>query len=134
MKSLLGTLGPFGLAFLLTIVLVVGTKGGGKVKPLSWGWALLLSVIAGASYAAAAWPFSLVKGVINDGLSLADGVFPGLTLSAIGLSMAAIIAWKKLSTRGVAMMGIPFFYIASSADGGLGKLADKIALLAQHLS
>ncbi|MFE0765407.1 hypothetical protein [Streptomyces smyrnaeus] len=134
MNSLLGTLGPFGLAVLLTVVLVVGTKGGGKVKPLGWGWTLFLSVLAGASYAATGWPFSLVKGVVNDLLALAEGVFPGLTLPAIGLSMLAIISWRRLTTRGVAMMGIPFFYIASSADGGLGVLADKIALVSQQLA
>lgn len=134
MNSLLGTLGPFGLAFLLTIVLVVGTQGGGKIKPLGWGWTLALSLIAGASYAATGWPFSLVKGIVSDLLALAEGVMPGLTLPAIGLSMVAVILWKKLSTRGVAMMAIPFFYIASSADGGLGVLADKIALVAQHLA
>ncbi|WP_432001581.1 hypothetical protein [Streptomyces sioyaensis] len=134
MNSLLGTLGPFGLAFVLTVVLIVGTGGGGKVKSLSWGWALILSVLAGASYAAADWPFSLVKGVVSDVLALGEGVFPGLTLPAIGLSMIAIILWKKLSLRGVVMMGIPFFYIASSADGGLGILAAKIALAAQHMA
>ncbi|MFD8774523.1 hypothetical protein [Streptomyces sp. NPDC059916] len=134
MNSLLGTLGPFGLAVVLTIVLFFGTAGGGKAKPLSWGWALALSLLAGASYAAAAWPFSLVKGVISDLLSLGQGVFPNLTLPAIGLSMVAIVVWKKLSLRGVVMMGIPFFYIASSADGGLGVFADKIALAAQHMA
>ncbi|WP_019548587.1 hypothetical protein [Streptomyces sulphureus] len=134
MNSLLGTLGPFGLASVLTVVLIVGTSGGGKIKSLSWGSALILSVLAGASYAATGWPFSLVKGVVNDLLALADGVFPGLTLSAIGLCMLAIIAWKKLSLRGVVMMGIPFFYIAASADGGLGVLANKIALVSQQLA
>ncbi|MEU8870486.1 hypothetical protein AB0D24_04835 [Streptomyces javensis] len=134
MNSLLGTLSPFGLAFVLTVVLIVGTTGGGKAKPLSWGWALILSVLAGASYAAADWPFSLVKGVVNDLLSLAESVAPGLTLPAIGLSMIAIAMWRKLSLRGVVMLGIPFFYIASSADGGLGVLADKIALAAQQLA
>lgn len=132
--NILGTLGPFGLAVLLTVVLVFGTKGGGKVKPLGWGWTLVLSLLAGASYAAAGWPFSLVRGAVNDLLALADSVFPGLTLPAIGLSMLAVILWRRLTTRGVAMMAIPFFYIASSADGGLGILADKIALVAQQLA
>lgn len=135
MHSLVGTLGPFGLAVVLTVVLVLGTKGGaGKAKPLGWGWTLFLSLLAGASYAAAGWPFSLVRGVINDLLSIADSVFPGLTLPAIGLSMLAIIAWKKLSTRGLVWVGVPFFYVASSADGGLGVFADKIALITQALA
>ncbi|MFZ3595090.1 hypothetical protein [Streptomyces sp. BH104] len=134
MNSLFGTLGPFGLAAVLTAVLIVGTSGGGKVKSLSWGWVLILALLAGASYAASGWPFSLVKGVINDLLSIASGVFPGLTLAAIGLIMVAIILWGKLTVRGVAMMAIAFFYIASSADGGLGILADKIALAAAQIA
>jgi hypothetical protein len=134
MNSLLGTLGPFGLASLLTIVLIFGTKGEGQAKALSWGWCLILSVLAGASFAAADWPFSLVRSLVNDVLGMLNGVFPQLTLPAIGLCMAAIIAWKKLSRRGVVMMGIPWWYICASADGGLGVLADKIALVAQQFA
>ncbi|MDN3056886.1 hypothetical protein PH213_20490 [Streptomyces sp. SRF1] len=134
MHSVLGTIGPVGLAVLLTVILIVGTTSGGKVKPLGWGWALFLSVLAGASYAAADWPFSLVRGVVRDLVALSDGVIPGLTLPAIGLSMLAIILWQKMTTRGVVMMGIPFWYIAASANGGLGILADKIAQVSHQLA
>lgn len=134
MNTLLGTLGPVGLAAVLTVVLIVGTKGDGQAKALSWGWCLVLSVLAGASYAAGGWPFTLVRGLVNDFVELLNGVIPGLTLPAIALCMAAIIAWKKLSRRGVVMMGIPFWYVAASSDGGLGILAEKIADVAQKLA
>ncbi|MFC8723711.1 hypothetical protein [Streptomyces bacillaris] len=134
MNSLLGTLGPVGLAAVLTVVLIVGTKGDGQAKSLSWGWCLALSLLAGAAYSAAGWPFSLVRGLVKDFVELLNSVLPGITLPAVGLCMAAIIAWKKLSKRGVAMLGIPFWYVAASGDGGLGILAQKIADLAERLA
>ncbi|WP_284576731.1 hypothetical protein [Streptomyces sp. 2P-4] len=134
MNSLIGTLGPVGLALVLTVVLIFGTKGDGQAKALSWGWCLFLSVLAGASYAAAGWPFTLVRSLVNDLVQLLNSFIPGVTLPAIGICMAAIIAWKKLSRRGVCMMGIPFWYVASASDGGLGILAEKIAAAAQQLA
>ncbi|MEU6928995.1 hypothetical protein AB0A05_07505 [Streptomyces sp. NPDC046374] len=134
MNSLIGTLGPVGLAAVLTVTLIVGTKGDGQAKALSWGWCLVLSVFAGASYAAAGWPFSLVRGFVNDLVQFVNSFIPGLTYPAIGLGMLAIIIWKKLSRRGVVMLGIPFWYVCSSADGGLGILAEKIAAACQQLA
>ncbi|MEC3995202.1 hypothetical protein VSR01_17335 [Actinacidiphila sp. DG2A-62] len=134
MNSLIGTLGPVGLAAVLTVVLIVGTKGDGQANALSWGWCLALSVLAGASYAAAGWPFSLVRGLVNDLIKVVNSFIPGMTLPAIGLCMLAIIAWKKLSRRGVVMMGIAFWYVAVSANGGLGILAERVAAAAHQLA
>ncbi|MFE4796195.1 hypothetical protein ACFRFL_14025 [Streptomyces sp. NPDC056708] len=134
MNSLLGTLGPVGLAAVLTVVLIVGTKGDGQAKALSWGWCLFLSVLTGASYAAGGWPFTLVRGLVNDLIGIVNSFLPGMTLPAIGVCMAAIILWKKLSRRGVSMMGIAFWYVAASADGGLGILAEKMGDIAQRLA
>ncbi|WP_381792901.1 hypothetical protein [Streptomyces niveus] len=134
MNSLFGTLGPVGLAVVLTVVLIVGTKGDGQAKALSWGLCLILSVLAGASFAAGGWPFTLVRGLVNDLVALVNSFLPGMTFPAIGLCMAAIIAWKKMSRRGVCMMGIVFWYVAASADGGLGILAEKIAAASQQLA
>jgi hypothetical protein len=72
--------------------------------------------------------------VVNDLLGMAQGVFPDLTLPAIGLLLLVIIAWRKMTPRGVAMLGIPFWYVCASADGGLGILAQKIALMAHQLA
>ncbi|THA54274.1 hypothetical protein [Streptomyces sp. A1136] len=134
MNTLIGTIGPVGLAVVLTVVLIFGTKGEGEAKALPWGWCLFLSVFAGASYAAGGWPFTLVRGLVNDGVELVNSFIPGLTYPAIGLSMLAIIAWKKLTRRGVCLLGIPFWYIAASSDGGLGILAEKIAAAAQQFA
>ncbi|MFJ3545432.1 MULTISPECIES: hypothetical protein [Streptomyces] len=134
MNTLFGTLGPVGLAVVLTIVLIFGSKGEGEAKSLSWGWCLVLSLLAGASYAAAGWPFSLVRGLVKDVVELVNGAIPGVTLPAIGLSMLAIIAWKKLSKRGVCLWAIPWWYIAAASDGGLGVFASKIADVVARLA
>lgn len=134
MTSLIGTLGPVGLAAVLTVVLIFGTKGEGQAKALSWGWCLILSVFAGASYAAAGWPFNLVRGAVADLVEFVNSFIPGLTYPAIGLCLLAVIMWKKLSRQGVSMLGIVFWYVAASADGGLGILAQKIAAACQQLA
>ncbi|MFD9903891.1 hypothetical protein [Streptomyces sp. NPDC059063] len=134
MTSLIGHVGPFGLAAIFTAILIFGTKEGGHVKPLSWGWCLILSTLAGASFAAAPWPFTLVRDLVNDLVKMINAVFPQLSLPAIGVIMIVIIMWRKLTRRGVSMMGIAWWYIASSADGGLGILADRIQLLSHHLA
>ena len=76
MNTLIGTLGPVGLAAVLTVVLIFGTKGEGEAKALSWGWCLFLSVLAGASYAAGGWPFTLVRGLVNDGVTMLEQHHP----------------------------------------------------------
>lgn len=134
MNSLIGTLGPGGLACVLTVVLFYGTKGEGRANALGWGWTLILSVFAGASYAAADWPFSIVRDLVDDGIELLRAFYPKVTYPAIGLCMLAIIAWRKLTRRGVALLGIPFWYVAALADGGLGILATRIAAACDQLA
>lgn len=135
MNSVFGTIGPEGLAVLLTLVIIVGPSGNGHVKAISWGWSLILSVFAGASYAAAkTWPFPMARALTQDGVTLLNSVIQGLTYPVIGLGMIVIFAWGKMSRRAVSIWGIPFWYICSSADGPLGILATKIATVCEQLS
>jgi hypothetical protein len=132
--SIFGTLGPAGLAAVLTALLWLGTAGGGKVKSLSWGWCLILGSVAGAAYKAAGAPFSLVSDGVNDATSLAGATIHGLTMPALALLQIVVILYKKLTPRAVAMNGIVFWYLASGAGGAPGILADRIHLIAQHLA
>lgn len=134
MHSLLGSLGPVGAAFVLTVVLWFGTKGGGKAKALTYGWTLFLALLAGASLGAGGWPFNLVPAVCNDLVQLLGQMIPGITMPALTLTLIAVLMWFKLSTRQVAFIGIFLFYAATGADGFAGTLAGKIALLAQQLA
>ncbi|WP_234334278.1 hypothetical protein [Streptomyces sp. NRRL B-1347] len=133
--SLIGTVGPFGLAAILSAILFFGTAdGGGHIKSLSWGWCLLLSLVAGASFAVADWPFSIVNAVVHDIVGLITAAFPKLTLAALGVIMIVMALWKKMTLRGVSMMGITYWYVASHAGGGQGVLADRIADIAERIA
>lgn len=137
MNSLIPALGPEGLALFLTTLLIVGTKESktGKFKPLGWWWVLVLSLMAGASYVAAGWPFDIVpKLVMGDLIGAIAAIKPGLSLPAIGLSLMAILAWVGLSRRQVAVIGIVLFYLLAGSDGGLGILSEKIRAVAEHFA
>lgn len=132
--QLLGSLGAVGLAGALTVLLWLGTSTGGKLKPLSWGACLFLSMVAGASYKAAGPPFDVVSDLVNDLIGTSGQVLPGYSMPAFALTLAIIILFKKLSTRQVSMLGIVFWYVASGAGGVWGIVAVKIALIASNLA
>jgi hypothetical protein len=133
-SSVFGNLGIVGLAVALTVLLLVGIKGGGKVKPLGWWPCLILGMLAGSSYAAAGGIFKLVPDLVGSGLKAAQGVIPGVTMPAIALSLAVVILFKKLETKQVALLGIIFWYAASGAGGIWGTVSDSIANLGQQVS
>jgi hypothetical protein len=132
--SILGTLGPVGLAVALTALLWFGTKSGGKAKPLGWGATLTLAMIAGSAYKAAGPPFDLASTLANDLVGIGSDVLPGYTLPGMSLTVVILLMYMRLSTRQVAMVGIFLVYVASGAGGVWGIGADKIALIAQRLA
>ncbi|WP_199570572.1 hypothetical protein [Streptomyces murinus] len=134
MKEFLGTLGVPGLAGALTALLWFGTQGGGKAKQLGWGLTLFLSMIAGAAYNAAGTPFNLVSSLVNDGIGMFGDTFPKYSMAGIAVTLAIVIAYKKSTTRQVAVMGIIFWYVATGAGGAAGIVADKIQIIAQNFA
>ncbi|MER5715740.1 hypothetical protein [Streptomyces sp. NPDC002132] len=134
MTSVFGNLGIVGLAVALTVLLLVGIKGGGKIKPLGWWPCLILGMLAGSSYAAAGGVFKLVPDLVGSGLKAAQGVIPGVTMPAIALSLAIVILFKKLDTKQVALLGIVFWYAASGAGGIWGTVSQSIANIGQQVS
>jgi hypothetical protein len=133
-SSVFGNLGIVGLAVALTVLLLVGIKGGGKVKPLGWWPCLILGMLAGSSYAAAGGVFKLVPDLVGSALKAAQGVIPGVTMPAIALSLAIVILFKKLDTKQVAVLGIVFWYAASGAGGIWGTVSQSIANLGQQVA
>ncbi|WP_371799081.1 hypothetical protein OG963_14765 [Streptomyces sp. NBC_01707] len=130
----LPALGAVGLAGALTALLWFGTSSGGKMKPLGWGVCLVLSMIAGAAYNAAGPPFDMVSSLVRDGIGMFTSVFPGYTMASLALTLLIIILYKKLTTRGVSMLGIVFWYVASGAGGGFAIVATKIAVIMRGLA
>ncbi|MER7801234.1 hypothetical protein [Streptomyces parvulus] len=134
MDSLFGNLGIVGLAVALTVLLLVGIKGGGKVKPLGWWPCLILGMLAGSAYAAAGGIFKLVPDLVGAGLDVAQGIVPGVTMPAVALTLAIVILFKKLDTKQVALLGIVFWYAASGAGGIWSTVSESIANLGQQVA
>lgn len=134
MDSLFGNLGIVGLAVALTVLLLFGIKGGGKVKPLGWWPCLILGMLAGSAYAAAGGLFKLVPDLVGSLLDVAQGIVPGVTMPAVALTLAIVILFKKLDTKQVALLGIVFWYAASGAGGMWSTVSEAIANLGQQVA
>lgn len=134
MNSVFGNLGLVGLATVMTVLLIVGIPGGGKVKPLGWWPCLIGGMLAGSAYYAAGGLFAIVPDLVNSGLKAAQGLLPGLTMAAIALVLAIVIFFKKLNTKQVAILGIIFWYAASAAGGLWGQVATAISNLGTQVS
>lgn len=134
MNSLFGNLGIVGLAVALTALLLFGIKGGGKVKPLGWWPCLIGGMLAGSAYAAAGGVFKIVPDLVGGLLGAAQGILPGVTTPAVALVIAIIVAFKQLSTKQVAIIGIIFWYAASGAGGVWGQVAMAIAKIGAQVA
>lgn len=131
MNSIFGNLGPVGLAVVLTVLLIVGIPGGGKLKPLGWWPTLILSMLAGSAYKAASdaagAPFKIVPDLVGSIIRTVNGMVPGMTLPALALAVAIVVLFKRLSTKQVGIIGIFFWYVAAAAGGSWAYLSDAIS-------
>lgn len=132
--SFLTGVGVFGIASILSVVLWFGTKDNENGKAtLPWWACVLLPPIAGASFAAAGFPFDTVSSLVNDIIGLVGKVFPKLTMPALAGVLVALALFKRLSRRGFSMLFLVLFYVASGADGPWGQLAQHISETAQSI-
>ncbi|MGQ4349706.1 hypothetical protein [Streptomyces sp. SAS_275] len=127
-------LGPVGLAFVLTLLLIFGIPGGGKLKPLGWWPTLILSMLAGSAYKAAGGPFGIVPDFVGSLIDTARGVVPGVTMPALAFGLAIFILWKKLTTKQVGVLGIIFWYVAAGAGGSWAYVSDAVAHMGASLA
>lgn len=134
MNSVFGNLGTVGLAFVLTVLLLVGIPGGGKLKPLGWWPTLVLSMLAGSAYKAAGGPFGMVPDFVGSIIGTVNGFVPGVTMPALALGLAIFILFKKLTTKQIGFLGIFFWYIAAGAGGTWSYVSESIAHLGTSLS
>ncbi|MER6632247.1 hypothetical protein ABT301_29205 [Streptomyces sp. NPDC000987] len=137
MKSVIPPIGIVSFALVLTAVLILGTKEqkAGKAKPLGWWWTLGLSMIAGASYTAAGWPFNVVPQLImGDLVGMVHAAMPGISLPGLALLFLVFLAWLGLTRRQVAVIGIILIHIMAGAGGGFGTLAQRIHAIAMHFA
>lgn len=128
-----GNLGPVGLAFVLTVLLVFGIPGGGQLKPLGWWPTLILSMLAGSAYKAAGGIFKIVPDFTGSIIHTIIQTI-GISLPALALGAAIFLLFKKLTTKQVGILGIFFWYIAAGAGGTWSYLSDSIAHLGANLA
>jgi hypothetical protein len=133
-NSVFGNLGPVGLALVLTVLLIVGIPGGGKLKPLGWWPTLILSMLAGSAYKAAGGLFKVVPDFLNSIVGTVTGMVPGVTMPALALALAIFVLFKKLTTKQIGFLGIAFWYVAAGAGGTWSYISDSIAHLGAGLS
>jgi hypothetical protein len=125
-------LGIGGVATVLVIVLLFGTKGGGKLGTLSWGWTLFLAMVAGCAFKAAGQPWSWFTDLVNGGLGMLGDAAPGITAAGMAVILVAIACFVKLTLRKVALVGVAFFCVAAGAGGPFEWFAGRIEVVAMH--
>ncbi|MFJ9128924.1 hypothetical protein ACIRJS_32965 [Streptomyces sp. NPDC102340] len=121
-----GDLGPVGIALVLTVLLIVGIPGGGKLKPLGWWTTLLVALLAASAYKAAGGPFNIVPDAAGTVINFLRGLTKGATMPALALSTAIVMLYLKLSTKQLGFVTLVFFYLAQGAGGNWTYLADAI--------
>lgn len=134
--SILQGVGVFSFAVFLFVILWFGTKDGegGKLGPLPWGWIVALAALVGASFRVVkGFPFNIITGLLNDLLGLIGVALPEITLPGLGLILIAVLAFKKNSRRGTAMLVIFLVFVASDAGGALETVADRIQAIFSRL-
>ncbi|MCX5601597.1 hypothetical protein OOK29_25945 [Streptomyces phaeochromogenes] len=134
MNSVFNFGNPVSLAVVLTVLLIFGIPGGGRLKALGWWPTLLFSMLAGSAYKAAGGPFAIVPDFVGSVIATANGVVPGVTMPALAFSLAIFILFKKLTTKQVGILGIFFWYLAAGAGGSWSYVADSFSNLAANLS
>jgi hypothetical protein len=133
--KILGHIGAPGLALILTVVLILGTRTDGKAKTLAWGQALFVGLLAGASYQAAGPPWDLVSSLINDDLlGVAFAAYPGLSMPAVCCLIVASLAYKRMKPRAAGLHAIVLTYVAGGAGGVWAYGSTVIALVVQRAS
>ena len=125
---------PMSVALVLTALLIFGIPAGGQLRPLGWWPTLTLSMLAGSAYKAAGGPFQFIPDLIGSGIGTVSRVLPGVTMTALALSLAIFILFKKLTTKQVGYLGIVFWYVAAGAGGSWSYLSDAIANLGANLA
>lgn len=125
---------PMSVAVVLTALLMFGIPAGGQLRPLGWWPTLILSMLAGSAYKAAGGLFQFIPDLIGSGIGTVSKVLPGLTMTALALSLAIFILFKKLTTKQVGYLGIIFWYVAAGAGGSWSYLSDSIANLSAGLA
>lgn len=124
-----GNPGVAGLALVLAALLILGTREGeggkAKAKPLGWGAIVLLSLMAGVTFASAGGMFDWIPALIKDLFDIGKGAVPGLLGPGIALFLLVIAFWSPLTRRQTAIVWLALSYAFADA-GKLSIITDAI--------
>lgn len=133
--ELLGSIGPTGLALALTILLLLGTKSGGRGKQLTWPQGAWCGIFAGASYqASTSEPFTSINKLINDLLKLPFTAVPDITMPAVAFTLLIYMWYATLTVRKIGIVAILFFYSAGGAGGGWAIFSTQVSAIMQRMA
>lgn len=122
--SFFGSVGAGALAIFLTIVLVFGVIGKGKVKLKTWQ-AGVVALAAGSSYTAAGKIWTHAETVVQQGwtgvgVGNNNGPFGDLQMGGASLILAGLMAFAPLNpARAAALCMIAAFTWPAAGDGSI---------------
>ncbi|WP_097933741.1 MULTISPECIES: hypothetical protein [unclassified Streptomyces] len=132
--AVLGTLGGGGIALALTALLILGVRGGGRIK-LGAGKAGVVAFLAGTSYVAAGKIWANAERVVAQGLTGfgvgSDGPFGNVGIGAVALLLLIIMVAAPLTAvRAAVVAMIAAFVWPATGDGTIWAIPGQLAAAA----
>ncbi|MEU5284141.1 hypothetical protein AB0G97_08990 [Streptomyces sp. NPDC020755] len=129
--AVLGSLGGGGIALALTVLLILGVRGGGRIK-LDTGKAGVVAFLAGTSYVAAGKIWENAEKVVAQGLTGfgvgSDGPFGHVGIGAVALILLIIMLAAPLGAKSAATVAmIAAFVWPATGDGTIWAIPGQLA-------
>lgn len=132
--AVLGSLGAGGIALALTVLLILGVRGRGRIK-LTTGRAGTVAFLAGTSYVAAGKIWANAEKVVGQGLTGfgvgSDGPFGHVGIGAVALLLLIFMLAAPLTpVRAAALALLAAFVWPATGDGTLWAVPSQLAAAA----
>ncbi|MFG3426162.1 hypothetical protein [Streptomyces californicus] len=132
--AVLGSLGGGGIALALTALLILGVRGGGRIK-FGAGKAGVCAFLAGTSYVAAGKIWENAERVVAQGLTGfgvgSDGPFGHVGIGAVALLLLIIMLAAPLNAKTAAGVSlIAAFVWPATGDGTIWAIPGQLAAAA----
>ncbi|QRV28791.1 hypothetical protein I6J39_16845 [Streptomyces californicus] len=132
--AVLGSLGGGGIALALTALLILGVRGGGRIK-FGAGKAGVCAFLAGTSYVAAGKIWENAERVVAQGLTGfgvgSDGPFGHVGIGAVALLLLIIMLAAPLGAKSAAVVAlIAAFVWPATGDGTIWAIPGQLAAAA----
>ncbi|RDG37937.1 hypothetical protein [Streptomyces corynorhini] len=127
--TFLGGLGTGGLALVLTVLLVLGTRSSSE-HTFSKGMALFVGLAAGIVWAGAGQVWGMPNDLVLSGLASAgvgtNGPLGTVGFPAIAIVLVVIVYMMKLKPRASGVTGVLMATVFAAAGGGWAMVAGTV--------